>query len=214
MKLKTILALLFLVGLVAAPGYYFYCTILSGKSVGERTVFTQEVSQVSFGGFTQSSNSGANWNSPAKFELSPEMNPISVIAKFKYLKPRHMVGLSESNNYLGRLSINDQEIWSEDFALDVRRDKNSDSGVLANSLVLPTSIELIKTFTINESGSYDLSVKETGKTEIAVADIEMSVRRNVLIPNMKIVIGGTVALLSSIVGFVLILIQDSRSRTG
>lgn len=61
----------------------------------------------------------------------------------------------------------------------------------------------IKLFSIEESGQYTLRIEQKGEHDIAVAKLDMALRRNVIVPNMKIVMAGGIALLLAITGFIL-----------
>lgn len=211
--MKAIYVLMLLAGVVLAPGYFFYCSFFSGKSLAKQSVFSQDVSRIGFGGLAITSKSDSKWNSPATFELSPEMNPISISAKIQYLKPKHIVGIRATNSYSGQLKLGVQDIWQSRFSLNVDDDDENDDGISVGGILKPVSVSHIKTFSVEEGGAYDLHVESASDPDIAVADIEIRVRRNVLIPNLKVVLGGVVSLVLSIVGLVVSAINGKADST-
>lgn len=200
--MKAISAILLLVGIVLAPGYYFYCAAFSGAALEQITVFTQDVSSLKLGNMTtQSSGSNAKWNSPVTLELTPEMNPISVSAKIRYMKPASR-GMKRTR-YTAELTNDEGNLWEESFSVSAKRKKKDESTVNSSSAMLPSATTPIRSFSVEESGQYTLHVEQNGEHDIAVAKLEMALRRNVIVPNLKIVMAGGIALVLAITGFVL-----------
>lgn len=194
--------MLLLLGIIAGPGYYFYCSLFSGSSLDRITVFTQDVSSLKLGNMTlQSSGSNARWNSPITLELTPEMNPISVHAKIQYMKPTS--GGIKKTRYRAELTKNEKKLWEETFSVSAKKEKKDQDTVSIGGAMLPKMTTPIKRFSIEESGQYTLRIEQTGEHEIAVAKLDMALRRNVIVPNMKIVMAGGIALLLAITGFIL-----------
>jgi hypothetical protein len=200
--MKSISTILLLLGIIAAPGYFFYCSSFSGSSLDKITVFTQDVSSLKLGNMTmQSSGSNAKWNSPVTLELTPEMNPISVNAKIRYMKPAS--GGMKRTRYTAELTKDEQKLWEESFSVSAKREKKDESTVKISSAMLPKVTTPIKSFSVEESGQYTLHIEQKGEHDIAVAKLDMALRRNVIVPNMKIVMAGGIALLLAITGLIL-----------
>ena len=200
--MKLISPILLLLGILAGPGYFLYCSVFSGSSLDRITVFTQDVSSLKLGNVTlKSSGSNAKWNSPATLELSPEMNPISMNAHIRYMKPSS--GGMKRTEYRVELIKNKKTLWEEMFSVSASKEKKDKKTIHIGSAMLPKTTLLIKSFSIEESGQYQLRIKQKGKSDIAVAQLDMVLRRNVIVPNMKIVIAGGIALLLAITGFIL-----------
>ena len=203
--MKLISTILLLWGIIAAPGYYLYCSLFSGSSLERVTAFTQDVSSLGFGTMTiQSSGSNAKWNSPITLELTPEMNPISVTAHIRYMKPvSGAIGVKKRTEYRAELTKGNQELWNERFSVSSKRENKDKKGISIGAAMLPKTTTPIKSFSIEKSGQYSLSIKQKGDRDIAVANLDVDLRRNVILPNMKIVISGGIALLLAIAGFTL-----------
>ena len=200
--MKLISTILLLLGMIAGPGYFFYCSSFSGSSLDRITVFSQDVSSLKLGNMTmQSSGSNAKWNSPVTLELTPEMNPISMNAHIRYMKPAS--GGMKRTRYRAELTKNEEKLWEETFSVSAKKEKADQKTVSIGDAMLPKMTTPIKLFSIEESGQYTLRIEQKGEHEIAVAKLDMALRRNVIVPNMKIVMAGGIALLLAITGFIL-----------
>ena len=200
--MKLISTILLLLGIIAAPGYYFYCSSFSGSSLDRITVFSQDVSSLKLGNVTmQSSGSNAKWNSPVILELTPEMNPISVNAKIRYMKP--VSGGMKRTGYRAEFTKDDQKVWEESFSVSAKKEKKDQKTISIGDAMLPKMTIPIKSFSIQDSGRYSLSIKQKGDHDIAVANLDVDLRRNVIIPNMTIVICGGITLLLAVAGLIL-----------
>ncbi len=199
--MKTISSILLLAGLILCPGYFFYCTSFSGASLQRVTMFSQDVSSFSAGGVTfQSSGDNAQWNTPVEFELTPEMNPISVNAVVRYMKPAS--ARRKRATYRTELAKENATVWSKTFSVSPKNDKK-DEKPLKIGVTLPKVTIPINTFSVEEAGPYTLSVRRGDDGDLAVANLDVALRRNVLIPSKSVLISGGVALLLGIVGLVM-----------
>lgn len=198
--MKGFALLLLLAGLIAAPGYYFYCTLASGSEIDEITVFSQEVSSISAGGFTFRQSGNSKWNSPVPVELTPEMNPIAVNAKARYMKPTS--GLNRRTRFVASILKDTDKIWEDGFSVSAQKPKKQKEGISIGEVGLPRTTIHLGSLTVADSGTYTLDVRQEGEKDVAVASLKLQLRRNVLIPNMKVVMGGGAAIVISIIGFV------------
>lgn len=198
--MKSISVILFIVGLILCPVYFFYCTAFSGSSLERVTVFSQDVSSFSAGGMTvQSTGANAQWNRPVTLELVPEMNPISVQAIIRYLKPAS--GVRKRASYRIDLANAGETVWEKTFSVSAKKENKDEN---ANPIDgLPKTTILVKTFSVEESGQYILDVREEGDHDLAVARLDVDVRRNVLIPNKVVLISGGIALLLGVAGLII-----------
>jgi hypothetical protein len=209
--MKLISIILLLLGLIAGPGYFFYCSSFSGSSLDQISVFSQDVSSLKLGNVTlQSSGSNARWNSPVTIELTPEMNPISVNAKIQYMKPAS--GGMKRTGYRAELKKDEKKLWEETFTVSAKKEKKDEKSISIGGAMLPKMTIPIKSFSIEESGQYTLSIQQKGEHDIAVANLDVGLRRNVILPNMKIVISGGIALILAVLGFILTRKQQRTSQ--
>lgn len=199
--MKSISLILLLAGLLTAPGYYFYCTMFSGSEIDEITVFSQDVSSISAGGFTFRQSGNSQWNSPISLELSPEMNPIAVNAKARYLKPTS--GITKRTRFMAEVFQGSEKIWEDAFSVSSKKDDKKKSGVTLSEAQLPRTTIHLGAFTIPDAGTYTLDVHQNGEKEIAVASLVLELRRNVTMPNMKVVLGGGIAIVLAIGGLII-----------
>ncbi len=207
--MKSISTILLLLGVAIGPGYFFYCTSFSGSSLDRITVFTQDVSSLELGGLTlQSSGSNAKWNSPVTLELTPEMNPLSVNATIRYMKPA--TGGMKKTRYRAEFAKDKKMLWEKSFSVSAKKEKKDKSTIKIGSAMLPKVTLPVKSFSVEESGQYTLRIQQKGEHDIAVANLDLDFRRNVILPNMKILIAGGIALLLAVLGFIL---TGKRRRT-
>lgn len=199
--MKAISTILLLAGILAGPGYFFYCTSFSGKSLERVTVFSQDVSSFSAGGVTvQSSGANAQWNTPVSFELTPEMNPISVKAVIRYMKPAS--AMRKRTEYKAELAEGKKTVWARTFSISSKKEKEDDKTIkIGDSMLAKTTIP-IKTFSVEKAGPYTLNLQNAGEHGLAVANLDVALRRNVMIPNMVILLSGGMALLLGVAGLV------------
>ena len=129
------------------------------------------------------------------------MNPISVNAKIRYMKPAS--GGMKRTRYTAELTKDEQKLWEESFSVSAKREKKDESTVKISSAMLPKVTTPIKSFSVEASGQYSLHIAQKGEHDIAVAKLDMALRRNVIVPNMKIVMAGGIALILAIIGFIL-----------
>lgn len=198
--MKVISIILLILGLVAGPGYFFYCTSCSGSELSRSNVFSQDVSSLSAGGLTvQSSGSNAQWNTPVSLELTPEMNPLSVQAVVHYLKPagagRHRA------EYRVALAKDRNPVWSKNISMSAKVEKKDEKAISIGGL--PKTTVHVKTFSVEEAGHYTLDLREGEDHKLIVATLDVVLRRNVMIPNKGILIAGGIGLFLGAVGLVI-----------
>lgn len=208
--MKFISTILLLLGIIAGPGYFLYCAILSGSQLDRVNVFSQDVNSVSVGSVTvQSSGANAHWSTPVPLELTPEMNPMSVKAVVRYMPP---AGAARKRaGYRAALVKDGLSVWEKTFSVTAKKEKKEEGTVKIGAGPLPKVTVAVKTFSIEESGTYLLDVQREGEHELAVAVLDMDIRRNVIIPNTVVVASGGGSLLLGMVG--LIALGKKRKQT-
>jgi len=199
--MKVISTILFVLGLIAVPGYFFYCTSFSGSELERIAVFSQDVTSLSAGGVTvQSSGANAQWNSPVKLELTPDMNPISVQAIVRYMKPvragRHRA------EYRFALARDETAVWSKMFSVSAKKETQDKKSVQIGAMKLPKTTVHVTTFSVEEGGQYTLDVRTGDDHDLTVANLDIALRRNVLIASKYVLIAGGIALLLGVAGLV------------
>ncbi len=199
--MKAISTMLLLLGLVAGPAYFFYCISFSGSQLDRVTVFSQDVSSFSAGGLTvQSSGENAQWSSPVVLELKPEMNPLTVQAIARYLQPAG--ARRKQAEYRVELAKGEETVWANTVSISARKEKKEEKTIKLGIANLPKTTLHIKTFSVDEAGPYTLDVRKGADDDLAVATLELAVRRNVLIPNRTTLIAGGMAFVLGIAGLI------------
>ena len=184
-------------GLIAGPGYFFYCSS-SGSPVEKVTVFSQDVNELKVGNATLRSETHAKWNSPITLKLTPEMNPLSLNATVQYLQPT--TGGIKRAPYRVAFKKEGETLWEKQFSASAQANKKKPIAV--NNVLLPQSSISITFFSVEAPGFYTLQIQQNGKPNLAVSNLDLEIRRNVILPNMKIVLSGALFIILSIFGFI------------
>jgi len=166
--------------------------MLSGKSVGGHT----SMRHVSTMGARTILRRSAEWDIPLSLDLSPDMNPLRCAVSAHYAPPIK-AGL-QSTQYVATLKKEDGEtVWEEKFSISARRDeKKNRKKNISIGVSTRTTNKSIKTFSVQESGTYDLKVLQKGENDIIVDKLDIGISRNVAIPSVPVVISGFVLLLA------------------
>ena len=152
--------LMFVVGIVAGPVYYFYCESFSGRAAGEYQI-----------------NKRDNAYPPLSLTLDPEMNPIIL-----WVSGSGDGHEGDSPTWL-RLSLLDGKARLLTESIGFSLDKDSRGVHLTQSLgqiSVPRAAQYA--FVVETSHSLGRSV--------AVSDLRLTVKRNARVPNMRIVWSG------------------------
>lgn len=210
--LTRLFLVLFLLGVVAGPGYLLYCTHFSGKAVAEHDLFSLDMAPISVEGVTGRGVKGENNPiPPIALSLAPEMNPIAFLVAGNYVPP--FVGRRETR-YRVRLSLGKTVLWEDTVRVQgnarSKKEKPSLSDIKIGRMGLDSFSFHVQTFSVPEGGVYDLTVTRTGEPELHVADMKAKIRRNVMPSNVSVVIAGCVGLGVGLIGLMAIGIINKK----
>ena len=197
--MKRLLALIFFAGIGIGPGYLIYCLLFSGESLGKHTVFTQDVSYITVGGIKSVSIKNTQWNTPIAVDLSPDMNQLAISTSARYFPPTR-VG-TQSTEYIATLKKGEETVWEEAFKISAKKDNNDQKNTAIK--LSRSSGQVIKTFSVNEAGTYQLHVTQQGRNNLVIGDLTVKIRRNVTVPKTAIVVAGFILLIIGIAGLAL-----------
>lgn len=183
-------------GLIAGPGYYLYCTQLSGKHVGKFPISGRANTWSLPGGVTLTFG-GTGAFKPFSIDLDPRMNPVGF--NWQGSVSGMVMRYREYNEYKASLYLGKQPLMVETFSIS-RDEKETGTAwkwVSIGSLDIP------------QAGQYHFVLEEVTQPRLSVGSVHIEVRRNVVIPSMQVVIaGGALA----VAGFVLIFIMLWRTK--
>lgn len=164
-----ITGLMFTGGLIAGPGYYFYCVGFSGKNAGEYSIQRQ-----------------GNSFSPVTVPLDPGMNPIA-------MEISAYVSGSQSDRAASiGMALDDGPTRLVAGSASFSIGKDGAGG--RHSVVLERfSVPRADSYTVRFSGSAPATFS------VRLSDTRLQVRRNVKLPDMKTVWWGVGILVASIV---------------
>ena len=193
-------------GALMGPGYLLYTAYYSGESVQTFEVHSGQAVRV---GSVTLSTSGGNRKSWFTIELTPEMNPIAIIASAKY--PSSTSTIAQNNTYSCRLTSGEKEIWQEEFGITRSRasKKPKGKGVSIDLGSSQSYSKRVKMFSVAKAGTYGFEVK-TIQEKFPLSELSLEFRRNVSIAKREIFIPGCIILGVSFVG--LVVISASRKK--
>tara|TARA_R110002124_G_scaffold234886_1_gene400238 strand:+ start:24627 stop:25271 length:645 start_codon:yes stop_codon:yes gene_type:complete len=209
-KSKYAIALLLVVGVIVGPGYLIYNSKFSGKHVKNLEVYSQDLLTTNTGGVRLSQSLNESFQKRHLLKLDPSMNPIRLIARFRY--HQNSVFNHRCSEYKAILYLGDKEVFSKGFTLIESKSKSEDSKQKPTSLSFERktrSTKPVHTFSIYEPGTYEIELERKRKQEVSVTNMAIEVRRNVDKPNMLILVSGFSLLL---LGVLLIFINHRAAR--
>jgi len=158
------------VGLLLGPGYLAYGWFLSGSTVGTHRLSTAH---------------------PLTLRLSPEMNRIRFVVAATFMSHSQR---DKTYDYHAVLARDAATIWEERFSVTrpSKTDDSSDKGF--GIRIFPKSAELmspLRTFSVDRAGEFSFTVRPWPhpRPQPGVR-LHLHVRRNVLSPNLAMVIPG------------------------
>ena len=172
-------------GLLLGPGYYVYANVFSGALLAEQRVYERAADAAA-----------GLWTQPLSIELTPEMNPVAVVAQLRILPdaaPRRRtsrIGVT--------LQRGETPVWQETVSvLRAETDSRSESRSEGEATGTTSTLEnlAIRRFEVAEAGAYGLSAALLEPQEVTIGSITLQLRRNVRETNLPIVIGGSFCLL-------------------
>lgn len=197
--MKYISILIFFFGLILGPGYAVYCSNYSGDLVKEIEVFDQKVIL----NVNKNSRSALSFSSDLQEEhlinLDSSMNPLVLIGKFSYLESPPRVGLKKITNnfrvakFIVSLHHEGEEVFSDNFGYrkHIKKKKDNQGKSTTGSDVNKLSFnQAFAPLIIDKSGVYNLNVKQRELKEIRLTNLSIELRRNVVIPNKRMLIIG------------------------
>ncbi len=200
----AIVGIVFVVGLLAGPGYLVYCYFFSGAAAGEYPVFEQDITRISIGGMESTSRGQGQWHGPITMHLSPEMNPIAInlTAKTVGSITAGARTLKEAT-YFVELKHGDELIWQKDVQISPPDTSKKDKKkfTIGSKLTYSSMSQRLRTFSVTEAGDYILDIKENSNPQ-TVASMVIKVRRNVVAAKKGIVIPGFMACIGALVGLI------------
>lgn len=200
--MKQLLGIIFIMGVILCPVYFIYCFFFSGSSIGNYIIFKQDVVPITLGGVRSVTSSNATWNNPLSLNLDPSMNPVAIKAKVAYVKPFNSI--RKSTHYTMHVSKDAEILWEKSFSISAVKKKKDKKTIKLDSLLFPNQKMLIKRFAITEQGEYAIDLKQTGENKLTIAEIELIIKKNVLVPNKLILISGFLMIMISVItGFVI-----------
>lgn len=188
-------------GLLLGPGYFVYANVFSGSLVAERQVYERSADGVT------------PWNQPFEFELSPEMNPVAVVARLQILPdaaPRRRTSQMEVT-----LQRGETPVWRETASvLRAETDSRSESRSEGEPTGTTSAVEhlAIRRFEVAEAAAYGLSAALLEPQEVTIGAITLQVRRNVMETSLALMVGGFGCLLLGIFGLMIALRRRQRGR--
>ena len=198
--MKTVSLIIFLAGFVLCPGYLIYVTGFSGSNVGEFQFIDKDISSFSVGLLTTTSTGADRAEKENSIRLTPDMNPIRIIAQARYLP--ETIKPQRANFQLSFYKETDL-LWTENFSVTQtksRRGKNKKGVTLNAGKYVSQSIKLI---TVDEDAVYNLRLNQQSKQRMKISDLSIQVRANVAEVNSKVWGTGAALILASILGFCL-----------
>ena len=203
--MKTVSLIIFLAGFVLCPGYLIYVTGFSGSNVGEFKFIDKDISSFSVGPLTTTSTGGDRAEKENSIRLSPEMNPIRIIAKAKYLPDSIMSQRTKPQRAKCQLSFYKEtdQLWTENFEISHSKPRSGKNkkGISINAG--KSVSQAIKLITVDEDAVYNLRLNQLSKPRMKISDLSIQVRANVAEANSKVWGTGAALILASILGFVL-----------
>jgi hypothetical protein len=201
--MKILISVMFLLGLVLGPGYLIYSQFMSGSSLGEFEVPSMDTELPEAHGQHGSSTSISRGGPPLILELSPDMNPISIIVSVSY--PRSRLVRSRQD-YVATLTKGDEKIWSEKFYM---RLEPSPGGRGPEGIV-----KRVATFDVKEEAKYTLHLIPRGRANRPIFDSKVEVRTNVMEPIPLIFLPGLGILVVAFLTFFICLWRHLKKSGG
>lgn len=167
-------------------GYSIYCSLFSGSTVGEFTIFEKSFKSFAFDRLKANKANNGNWFTPLRVNLSPDMNPVAFTINSVIVRPTST--FPKEASYEARLTLKDKLVWVDQIKfIGVKRKSRNKRG--KNNVVLGDAVihyQPIKTFSLTEAGDYEFDAKRKGGNLI-VTRLNLTVRKNVTTPRKDFV---------------------------
>lgn len=187
-------------GVLAGPGYYLYCTQFSGKQVGKFPIAGRATSWSLPGGVTLAFPGNGAFR-PFSVDLDPQMNPLGFIwhGRVSGLAMTH----PEHNQYKASLYLGKQRLMVETFSISRGKD---DKGTQWASVT-------IGAFSVPHSGQYHFVLEEAARSQLTVGDMQIELRRNIIVPSIPVAITGFGLLIAGILLAIVALMWNKKKLT-
>lgn len=179
---------LMIAGGIAGLGYLTYCAFFSGESIGE---FALSIDR------------------PAELELTPDMSPVAVSAGATFIVPRGQFSRRHAV-YDGVLKCGGEIVWSGQFGGSIDDDEYSSQAGLSEEQQA-TKRYVLPLFAVPRKATYTFHAAESFEPTLEVVGLSLSARKNVLAPNITVVVIGIIAMTLGILGLVFFGIRTIRA---
>ena len=163
------------VGGIVGPGYYWYCTQLSGERVGKYSLWRSGKAPPAW---VEMKGAPPPY-SPVALELHPGMNPVGFI----WAGTSSVVSTFDrpSNHYRAVLYLDSHKLMVEDFSVSFN---DKESGGLRITWIPIGAID------VPRAGTYRFVLEDSTHPRLSFSDMHIEVRRNVVRPNIAVALGG------------------------
>ncbi len=196
--MKLVSVLLLLIGLVLCPGYLIYAVGFSGEQVDALQFVDQDINSVSIGGFRASSSGEDRSSNENSIQLSPEMNPIRLIAKAKY-SANPAISFTQHSAFELSMYHGADLLWTEPFKVS---ESAPDSGEKRSANHITNSSQPVKLVSVDQAAEYKLRLKRLREQDVRISNLSIEVRRNVSEVKASIWGTGSALMLVGILGLV------------
>jgi len=187
--MPAILAILCgLAGLVLGPGQIVYCMFFSGSAAGEYACKPDK---------------------PITIPLAPTQNPLRLIAKIEYTKPRHIIHTAVTS-YDTTLTFAGEQLWAEQIRVRESDDDDDDGGSISISMGSSYTTTPIALFSVEQEGDYTFVAKPTRDNDIKVHALTVTVRENVRVVHTLSAVAGFGLMVLAIV----LVVMTARGKGG
>ena len=194
--MKVSLALLVL-GHILGAGYPLYTLYFSGEKVAELPFINRDTSNISIGGFSIGGSKDAGSVNEQSIELSPDMNPIRLLAGASYSMSRSSSSATRRSNFEISFYQEGELLWTKPFSFS---DSPSDD---QKGIKKVNTSQALKLLEINETAEYTLKLHSSSPQELNISALNIKVRRNVKTSNPKFYITGGVLFVIGLVGVII-----------
>jgi len=194
--MKVFLVLL-LVGLMLGVGHPVYTLYFSGSKVAELPFISRDTSNIAIGGFSMSSSKDADSVDEQVIELSPEMNPVRILAGASYSMRRNSISSTRKSNFEIDFYQKDKLLWSKPFSIS---ESSSDDNKGIKNVNTSQALKLVD---ITDTAEYTLKLRTLTPQEINISELNIKVRRNVKVSNPKVYTTGGVLFVIGLIGVII-----------
>lgn len=205
--LSIVFIVLAVVGILLGIAYPIVCQRFTGKSIGTFDVFAQDIKSLQVGRSTLRSSKQIKKESSIPLDLSPGMNPISVVAKIT----RTMSAVKKAGQktvFAATLSKDGNAVWEERIVIRPKSKSTSKKKgkvkISTGSANISHITKAIRTFDVAAPGQYLLEVTPDGENEASVTALSVTVKTNVTPPKKGITIIGGIMGVIGILGWIVI----------